>query len=596
MNIITQESLKSRRKTIYHIVLTTILILTSLLLFVSSINSGDEGEYLNEAIVLKTAGIIRGTTTGFELEREPTRLEGLIAIIRLFGLEDEAMKHRGDTSVFEDVPTWGIPYVNYGYKMGFVKGISSNEFGSFNKLTSNQYLTFILRQLDYIASEDSNISTTNALAYSLNFLDGNTYQDIQTNVFTRDLLVHITYYFYINDVNLQYSLIQNTNIYVDQTIGNNSNNGSKEAPLKTIQQAIDIARAGDTICIRDGIYYESLYFYESGTEDAPITFYGKFGENIIIDGIKIKVDDDPSNNKPLVLFENYTDYIRLANLELRNSPDNGLVLRRSSYNEFYDLLSHDHNGSGFVSSGSYNKFYNCEAYYNYDFSYNGQHGDGFTFDEADGYGFNNEMYNCSSYYNADDGYDNWGGRYTLFKDSIAHHNGSELGNRNREFSVTNYEGNGNGFKLGIGIDYESYSTVVNCLSYQNQHSGFTTNDGGGSTIYNCTAYQNNGSGRSDRQFFLWDGKGDTKANTVYNSIAYPNDVTINDSSISTDNSWDLPVHVNVKDFISLDPNNYYFLELSSKSDLIGAGDSNGYSYSLGYTKAPSKSFIYYLSD
>lgn len=585
-----------KNKFVNHIIIILVLTIFSSILLVSSIDSNDQGEYLSEAIILKAAGIINGTTNGFELDREPTRLEGLIAIIRMFGLEDEALKHRNETSIFSDVPTWGVAYVNYGYEMGFVKGMSSSEFGSFYKITADQYLAFILRQLGYVSEDDLTISTTDSLAYSLDFIDRTTYNKLQDNTFNRDLLVHVTYNFYTNEVSLQYDLIENTTLYVDQTLGDNSNDGSKNSPFETIQKAIDTAEAGDTVCIREGVYYEKLYLYKSGTEDNFITFYGKYGENVVVDGINIPVSDDNDDNRPLILLEKYTDYIRMANIEVRNSPGNGIFINRSSHNEFYNILSHDHNGSGFASSGSYNKFYNCEAYYNYDFSYNGQHGDGFTFDEADGYGFNNEIYNCSSYYNSDDGYDNWAGRYTLIKDSIAHHNGSNLGNRNRDFYVSDFEGNGNGFKLGIGIDYKSYSTLINCLSYQNTHTGFSTNGGGGNTIYNCTAYQNYGSGRDDRQFFLWDGEGDVKENTVYNSLAFPNSVTIDGVSDSSDNSWDLPVNVNISDFVSIDSTSIYFLELAANSDLIGAGNSDGYSYSLGYSRPSSKTFISYLSN
>ena len=46
--------------------------------------------------------------------------------------------------------------------------------------------------------------------------------------------------------------------YVSSATGNNRNDGSKEAPLKNLQKALDNAEAGATICVAEGNYYGLL--------------------------------------------------------------------------------------------------------------------------------------------------------------------------------------------------------------------------------------------------------------------------------------------------------------------------------------------------
>ncbi len=46
------------------------------------------------AMLLKEIGVFKGSEAGFELERAPTRLEGLIMLLRLMGLEDEALNSK----------------------------------------------------------------------------------------------------------------------------------------------------------------------------------------------------------------------------------------------------------------------------------------------------------------------------------------------------------------------------------------------------------------------------------------------------------------------------------------------------------------------
>ncbi|MDB5289432.1 MAG: galA, partial [Phycisphaerales bacterium] len=66
--------------------------------------------------------------------------------------------------------------------------------------------------------------------------------------------------------------------------GSTNNPGTLTAPFKTIQQAADVAQAGDKIEIRAGIYHETVVPRNSGTASAPIVFEAYNGENVTVSG------------------------------------------------------------------------------------------------------------------------------------------------------------------------------------------------------------------------------------------------------------------------------------------------------------------------
>lgn len=93
--------------------------------------------------------VFRGTGEGFELEREPTRLEGLVMLVRLLGAEEKAKQITTYTFPFDDVPNWGKGYVQYAYENGLTKGVSRDKFGTNSIIDAKSYMTFLLRALGY---------------------------------------------------------------------------------------------------------------------------------------------------------------------------------------------------------------------------------------------------------------------------------------------------------------------------------------------------------------------------------------------------------------------------------------------------------------
>lgn len=130
------------------LVLALILCLTPAVTAAITTSSLTREQANKEASDLKSLGLFLGSDKGFELERAPTRLEGLIMLIRLMGEEGEA-KGCSNTHPFKDVPAWGDRYVAWAYSKGYTSGTSATTFSPSNNMKANEYFAFILRALGY---------------------------------------------------------------------------------------------------------------------------------------------------------------------------------------------------------------------------------------------------------------------------------------------------------------------------------------------------------------------------------------------------------------------------------------------------------------
>ena len=99
----------------------------------------------------------------YSLDAAPTRAQAVTMLVRLLGKEAEA-KAGSWTTPFTDLADWAKPYVGYAYTNGLTNGLSADRFGSGDKVTANQYLTFILRALGY--SSESDFQWDKAAAFS----------------------------------------------------------------------------------------------------------------------------------------------------------------------------------------------------------------------------------------------------------------------------------------------------------------------------------------------------------------------------------------------------------------------------------------------
>lgn len=157
-------------------------------------------DYNMLADAMKAMGLFKGSDTGYgsgyDLEKAPTRIQGLIMFLRLLGEEPAALSTTA-SNPFTDVPAWCQPYVSYAYEKGYTKGISDTEFGPTLELGAAEYLTFVLRALGYRDSGETPDFVWNAaLVRSLNFgvINAMEHKLLTEQPFLRAQVVYLSYH------------------------------------------------------------------------------------------------------------------------------------------------------------------------------------------------------------------------------------------------------------------------------------------------------------------------------------------------------------------------------------------------------------------
>ncbi len=160
-----------------------------------SLQSSDAVNIASRADVLKELGLFLGYASGYELQKNATRLQGLVVFLRIMGLEDEALAYTG-THPFTDIAedNWGYPYVAYAYDMGFTKGYSETQFKPNLQITAKQYIAFMMRALNYEEDVDFVYSTLLTDCVSLGLYHQAEIDTYTTGTFTRGRMVYLSYY------------------------------------------------------------------------------------------------------------------------------------------------------------------------------------------------------------------------------------------------------------------------------------------------------------------------------------------------------------------------------------------------------------------
>lgn len=130
--------------------LLALLLTCAMVLAVSALPaaaSGSSPESTGRADKLASLGLFQGTDQGYQLDNTPTRIQGLVMLIRLLGLEDEALAH-DEITPFTDLG-WGKSYVAYAYENGLTQGTGGATFSPNSALNAKSYVTFLLRALGY---------------------------------------------------------------------------------------------------------------------------------------------------------------------------------------------------------------------------------------------------------------------------------------------------------------------------------------------------------------------------------------------------------------------------------------------------------------
>lgn len=106
--------------------------------------------YISAYTLNAMGGLFRGTDKGYELDRKPTRAEAAIMLVRFLGLEQAALK--GSTGMhmpFTDVNPNHAPYIAMLYALGLTRGTSETTFSPNVEVQARDYMTFMLRVLEY---------------------------------------------------------------------------------------------------------------------------------------------------------------------------------------------------------------------------------------------------------------------------------------------------------------------------------------------------------------------------------------------------------------------------------------------------------------
>jgi len=125
----------------------------------------------------------------FDLDRTPTRDEAITMLVRLLGQTGAA--ENGEWHLpFSDIEDWAKPYVGYAYANNLASGTTATNFEGKSPVSASQYITFVLRALDYESGIDFQWDKSWELSDKLGITNG---QYNSTSNFTRGDVVIISY-------------------------------------------------------------------------------------------------------------------------------------------------------------------------------------------------------------------------------------------------------------------------------------------------------------------------------------------------------------------------------------------------------------------
>jgi len=168
------------------------VFLLTFLLLSSAAFGANEVKNSSKADALKQMQLFQGSDTGYELDKAFTRAQGAVMLLRLLGLEDEALQYGGYSS-FTDVKSshWASASIAYASNKGLVKGITNHKFAPNDLMNGAQFITLTLRALGY------NLTDTRS-ARDLAVVSGLLEDSVATTlvskkVFLRDDMIAVAY-------------------------------------------------------------------------------------------------------------------------------------------------------------------------------------------------------------------------------------------------------------------------------------------------------------------------------------------------------------------------------------------------------------------
>ena len=240
-----------------------------------------EPQYTGQAGYLQTAGLFRGTaveedgSARLDLDKQATRMQGLIMLIRLLGEEEAALAYTG-ACPFTDLSGNAARYAAYAYAKGYTTGQSATTFGN-TPLQANAFLTFTLRALGYDDKQgDFSYAAAHQKAAEIGLIQAGEYSD-PAKTFLRDDCAYIAFNALgmqlkgsdkrlaevLNDKNVLSDMLTEDYWYIRLLLTPVEEEEPVQETFKaeTLQIAYDFAKEIES---RDGYYYD--YILEYGTE------------------------------------------------------------------------------------------------------------------------------------------------------------------------------------------------------------------------------------------------------------------------------------------------------------------------------------------
>jgi len=213
--------------------------------------------------------------------------------------------------------------------------------------------------------------------------------------------------------------------------------------------------------------------------------------------------------------------------------------------------------------GAFNYILNCDSHDNFDFDNSGSDADGFACKLHPGMG--NVFSGCRSWNNSDDGWDLFESDHPIvITNCWQWHSGDKtlfdaIYLAKTGHSMSSFQGNGNGFKLGgngAGGSSEGTHVVKNCVAFNNHFPGRTAHGfdqnshHGGVICYNTVSFGNL------YNYFFEDSAGGNPQIFRNNVSFAPSGsgtgvADFGSGSIVDHNSWDLAVTASSSDFTDL---------------------------------------------
>ena len=296
-------------------------------------------------------------------------------------------------------------------------------------------------------------------------------------------------------------------VYVSPNGNDASADGSIDKPFYSLQNAVNLVSAGDSIFMMGGTYTYSLRINigKIGTADGGTIYLGtQNGERALLDFSAMALEP---NNQGIRLTGSYW---HIYGLDIKGAGDNGLLIERNKptggtpadikdkteeghHNviEFCSFYENKDTGLQMKNMAEYNRVINCDSYFNRD----AEDGNADGFAPKLSVGTGNYFYGCRAWNNSDDGWDGilYDGKEGFDDDMTTIYENCWAFNNGFLKDGSEGKGNGNGFKFGgsSNMDRRHNAIVIRCLAFDNLMKGFDQNHNTGDMfLLNCTGFSN----------------------------------------------------------------------------------------------------------